>query len=686
MDKELIYNAIAEFFNSKETKNDSRKIGEKYFYVNTKKSNEGASFIGYLIKEKKINLSLNLNIMDLCFGSANLASHIILDNNLNFNKIYFNDIDTDVSNQKIKINEKSQVLNFDFLNFKQFKDFKNNIDILIFNPTISDGDIHRKISIKENDQVVEDNSYLDIKVAFIKYCEELSLKIINDIKIDRENKTITVQIEGTKKLLDKLPNSFNNYSLICKTKSMQDYKNRASTVTKINQTISETLKDNGLIVFMGTDKQREVIFQNYNTVFKYLRDDNDIFVIQKSENTLLECFEKNGNDFVECTSDVTKDEKVESFDDIEIDNYENYAANKEIELMKKEEKKDVTETFINDTIGNLKFLHKNLLLKGVPGTGKSQTLEDIIERELDIKGEATNICRINIHSASSNADLMQGIGISTNGTNVEYKEKQGLIYNHIKKALFSPNQPFVLVLEEIQENSLNELIGDLIYLIEDKKRIKVDVSKFEDKKEYDYQAFIEQVLQDEKNEHYIEIPYLVDTSTEYRKMVLPANLYVFCTSNYRDDKKVIEDNLLRRFDVVEIYPQTQDTLGAEIFKSKEVSDFLSKLNELIEKQFEEETHPDRYLVGHANWLDITEEDNDKNKKSFYTALLKVIIEFKEIREVDFDSYTKEILEKLLKDEALSERIQAYIKACEFEYKSYKEMVEKLQRKIYTFIK
>jgi len=189
-------------------------------------------------------------------------------------------------------------------------------------------------------------------------------------------------------------------------------------------------------------------------------------------------------------------------------------------------------------------------------------------------------------------------------------------------------------------------------------------------------------LEDAKNKHYIEIPYLVDTSTAYRKMVLPSNLYLFCTSNYRDDKKVIEDNLLRRFDVVEIYPKYD-----EIFKSEDIPQFLELLNEKILVQFKEEIHPDRYLIGHSNWLEITEdvENDEEDKKLFYTALLKVIIEFKEIREVDFDSFTKEILEAVLNNETLSQRIKNYIQECHFEYKSYKEMVEKLQKEIYSFV-
>ena len=342
--------------------------------------------------------------------------------------------------------------------------------------------------------------------------------------------------------------------------------------------------------------------------------------------------------------------------------------------------------FTNYTLGNLSFPYKNLLLKGVPGTGKSQTIENILRNDLKLNKKSGNVCRINIHSASSNTDLMQGIGIESNDGKIEYKEKQGLIFNHIKKALFAPNQPFVLVLEEIQENSLNELIGDLIYLIEDNKRVTVDTSKFEDGKEYDYQEFIEEVLKDKQNSHYIEIPYLIDTSTVYRKMVLPSNLYIFCTSNYRDDKKVIEDNLLRRFDVVEIYPQTQEQLGKDIFKSKDISDFLVHLNKEILNKFKDELHPDRYLVGHANWLEITEEESDKNKKLFYTALLKVLIEFKEIREVDFDAYTKDIIKEVCTNENLSNRIKNYIEICNFKYESYKEMIEKLQKKIYHFLK
>jgi len=310
----------------------------------------------------------------------------------------------------------------------------------------------------------------------------------------------------------------------------------------------------------------------------------------------------------------------------------------------------------NKIFGNLTFPLKTLLLKGVPGTGKSRAIENIINDKLQLKDQKQNILRISIHSASSNADLMQGIGISSKDGKIEYKEKQGLILNFIEKATFNPNQPFVLVLEEIQENSLNELIGDLIYLIEDDKRAKGYEA---DDEVYGYQELIEKIITSNPETAYVEVPYLVNSSTEYRKMIMPDNLYIFCTSNYRDDKKVIEDNLLRRFEVLEIYP-----------KASVVHDycreFFEQLNENILTKLEDEIHPDRFLIGHSNWLKVD------NEQSFYRAFLKVVVEFKDIKEVEFNDF-KEIVQELPLTQELN-------------FNSYKNLIEELQTKAgYDFL-
>ena len=311
----------------------------------------------------------------------------------------------------------------------------------------------------------------------------------------------------------------------------------------------------------------------------------------------------------------------------------------------------------------------NLLLKGVPGTGKSLLVNNLI-KQLNIASD--NVLRINIHSASSNADLMQGISVTTTTEKqVQYAEKTGLVLDLINKAICLPNKLFALVLEEIQENSLNELIGDLIYLIEEDKRTDVSQLKFSDsaKKEVvysfeDMSDLIEKTIT--KPINYISMPYLVSSETKIKKLIFPKNIYVFCTSNYRDDRKIIEDNLLRRFDLMELYPK-YDLNGC--FEPK-VLKWLEQLNTNILQVMTErgEIHPDRYLIGHAVFKGVYDLDSDY----FARALLKVITEFKDIREIDFATI-KSILAGL------------YLPIDSSELQNYIELIRPLQDLAYTCI-
>ncbi|MCK9454007.1 AAA family ATPase [Sulfurimonas sp.] len=709
MSKESIYKQIENFNNTKENPNDPKPLGSKYFYIDSKKASESALFIKELIHLSKLSLSNSLNIMDLCFGSANLTSHVIFDTPLNIDHIYLNDLETSVTNQNIDLDSKITILNNDFLNFTQFLSYEKTIDFLVFNPTISDTERFRKISIQDSDKIIEYKTTLPIKDAFEDYYKT-SNYIIKSFAVDSTFKLITIEFDNTTDELTDLPNSFNNYSIKYKTKRMNDYKDKSSTITEINKTISTVLKDDGVVLFVGTDSQRKAIFQNYNVTYRYIRSDNDVFIMQKKDIKVIECYELIDNSFVlneDCQA--TKINDAASNDNIndlfkELDDLNTSSSVKCINLNIKQADKTMKTgeiekfMFSNALKGKLTFPHKNILLKGVPGTGKSKTIDNIIfdDDKLNMGEIQNNILRINIHSASSNSDLMQGISISTtdNKQNVIYKEKQGAILSHIFKAIYKPKQPFVLILEEIQENSLNELIGDLIYLIEDTKRTAIELD-IPDGTGISYDELFNKIDQkfkeNDKTLHHVELPSLVENSDTNIKMIIPKNLFIFCTSNYRDDKKVIEDNLLRRFDVIEIYPKNRKQVGKDengeyIFKSDDVSKFLEKLNNQILEQFKNETHPDRYMIGHANWLDI-QEDSEDSQIAFYKALLKVIIEFKEIREIDFDSEVKPILEEVFrKDENISNRLEGYLKIFynddKLELKSYKNIVDILQQKVY----
>jgi hypothetical protein len=633
MNKEELYQQIENFkqeLAKKYLKNNIKEVDRDFYYVSTEEAIEKASFVKYLIDNGHIENSYN-TILDMTFGSGNLISHIVFDNDITYETLYLNDTNIDRTNQNIKdYIDNCTILDYDILEDSISKDI--NVNLIILNPQLGgsyEGDLYQQRQEKEKNQDI----------------------------------------------LNKLALNINTY-----------------------------LDSGATVLFYGEDKDFKALFGECNYI-RYKSESKQLYIV-KNDLEYEKCFQKINKEFkeIDCNNeDLDNNDEVEDFDTLDLVLGScNDSKEDENETLNNNQKcinldADKLSKFSNETKGNIKFPYKNILFKGVPGTGKSETIKNIITDKLDMKELADNVLRINIHSASSNSDLMQGISISTtkDNENVLYREKQGAILNHIFKAIYKPKQPFVLVLEEIQENSLNELIGDLIYLIEDKKRTTIDLT-IPDNTEIAYDELFSKINEkakgNDKSLDYVELPSLVENSQNNTKMIVPDNLFIFCTSNYRDDKKVIEDNLLRRFDVIEIYPKNREQLGKDekneyIFKSDDISKFLEKLNNRILEQFKNETHPDRYMIGHANWLDVKEEDNDDNRVAFYKALLKVIIEFKEIREIDFDNEVKPILENVFKDiKLISDKLEQYLKIFynddKLELKSYKHIVDLLQKEVY----
>ncbi len=590
MNKEEVYNQINHF--KKELFPKLHQISvkqlEKFvFYVNDEDAKDKANFIEDLIKNELMTNNYN-TILDLTFGSGNLTSHLILENNIKYKQLIFNDTNIENSNQNIiNVMDDSIVKSLNILDISNFDTI--DADLIILNPQISGG-----------------------------YEGDIS--------------------------------KVNNYK------------------SKLNKIIDYFFNKNTIIVFYGIENNFKDLFDDKKYI-RYICQNNQLYIINK-EFTENKCYEKIENIFVLNKDCVAREDMVEEnlnisefvdeLNKIDLDTNIDGITYKESTVSSSKGKGSFK--FSNEPKGNLEFLYKNILFKGVPGTGKSRAIDTIIKDNLELDKNDNNILRINIHSASSNSDLMQGIGISTSDNgNIKYSEKQGLILDIIKRATFHPNQPFVLILEEIQENSLNELIGDLIYLIEDDKRTQLIANN----KTYEsYEKLVDEWIENNKDIDNIKIPYLVNDSTNYKKMIMPNNLFIFCTSNYRDDKKIIEDNLLRRFEVIEIYP-------SDIVVNDYIKDFFTSLNDSILVIMTDEIHPDRFMIGHAIWKDVKDED------TFYKSFSKLITEFKDIREIEFDTF-KDIIKET--------KIPDYVSFNIEDSQNYYELIQYVQEKIkYGFI-
>ena len=682
--KQEIFEQIRAFNNTEYGRKTT--IAEQYYFVEDDVAEDCSNFVKFLVEQKKVNFSKS-NIADMAFGSGNLTSHIVLDNINDFSKITFNDKNKEANTKLFEKFDtgKAELTQFDFLNKSEWN-YKSTFDIAILNPLIGGGLENHKVDFKDKDPIISNKTIKD----YLGLDKSFAVKQIDDeskILITAEGKKVGEAKESLKNI-----EIFNYYDVFAKTDKSKEWGSHTDNV-KFRQTLNKILKPEGTIIFFGEEKYFNSLFADFNTVFEYSQEGSKkIFIATKkgSEKIIIKYKKENGKFIIDDgkTDNVEQEdinitdiessigETLDKISDIKIS--ETSAGSVKSENNKQSNEKE--EPFIIDVTpkGKLDFKHKNILLKGVPGTGKSR----LIDKKLLVKLELNNIIketdpnnflydnilRINVHSASSNADLMQGIGLTTNTENqIEYKEKQGLILNKLEQAIKHPNQAFAIILEEIQENSLNELIGDLIYLIEEDKR--VDISKYftENKVYPSFEAFVNELTEKQKDIHFVEIPYLVSNKVkEHRKLIVPNNLYFFCTSNYRDDKKIIEDNLLRRFTLIELYPKES------VIEKAEVQTFLKQLNNAILKEFKDkEIHPDRFLIGHAYWINVD------NEIKFYQALLKTITEFKDIREIEFGD-----IEPVLKDLKLPFGTDKDLLTSA---NNYKEIIDKLQKEAFKDI-
>ncbi len=108
----------------------------------------------------------------------------------------------------------------------------------------------------------------------------------------------------------------------------------------------------------------------------------------------------------------------------------------------------------------------------------------------------------------------------------------------------------------------------------------------------------------------------------------------------------------------------------------EYQNFFKKLNENILKVLKDEIHPDRFLIGHSNWI-IKDENKEKinKKQNFYRAFLKIVVEFKDVKEIEFDDFKRIAKDIVLPNEA---ELTAW--------SSYKDLITEIQTKAwYDFL-
>ncbi|MGE4457444.1 MAG: McrB family protein, partial [Arcobacteraceae bacterium] len=227
---------------------------------------------------------------------------------------------------------------------------------------------------------------------------------------------------------------------------------------------------------------------------------------------------------------------------------------------------------------------KNIILYGAPGVGKTHNTNKLInlidesksEKEIfnaikENKNETitlnddlkSRVKFITFHQSFGYEDFIEGFRPNHEGN---IKIEKGIFHNICTEAIKEENKDknYYLVIDEINRGNISKIFGELITLIEDDKRDKIEVT----------------------------LPY----SKEPFKV--PSNLFIIGTMNSTDKSiALIDIALRRRFTFLKMKPN--EILVPDIAKS-----IFSQINQKIS-----ETIGEDYKIGHSYFMNISNEDD-----------------------------------------------------------------------------
>lgn len=177
----------------------------------------------------------------------------------------------------------------------------------------------------------------------------------------------------------------------------------------------------------------------------------------------------------------------------------------------------LSEVWLDRVLGLLR-LKKQLVLQGVPGTGKTHVARCLARLLTHNRPECVRL--VQFHPAYSYEEFVEGIrarGVEVNGRReVSFPVEDGVLCEFAHQAALRPSEPHVLIIDELNRGHLPRIFGELLYLLE-------------------------------YRDHAVTLPY---SKREFR---LPDNLFLLATMNPLDRSAMVLDQALRRrFSFVEM--------------------------------------------------------------------------------------------------------------------------------------
>ena len=116
---------------------------------------------------------------------------------------------------------------------------------------------------------------------------------------------------------------------------------------------------------------------------------------------------------------------------------------------------------VSDLVGLLQR-HKNLLLTGVSGTGKTYLAQQVARALVGNGGKLGQIEQVAFHPSYDYADFVEGLRPSGAGFVLE----QGSFKSFCGRALEQPDQPFVFIIDDFNQGDVRTILGEVVMLLD----------------------------------------------------------------------------------------------------------------------------------------------------------------------------------------------------------------------------
>ncbi|GAA8468245.1 hypothetical protein HpBT249_05850 [Helicobacter pylori] len=274
---------------------------------------------------------------------------------------------------------------------------------------------------------------------------------------------------------------------------------------------------------------------------------------------------------------------------------------------------------------------KNIILYGVPGSGKSYTLQR------DYCNDNSVVEKIVFHPDYSYSDFVGQIMPSVDDSGiVSYKFNPGPFTNILKKAYHNPQIKHVLVIDEINRGNAPAIFGEIFQLLD---RLKHDKDGFKKgSSEYAINNMdIANIVHNDKN----------------ASIRIPSNLWIIATMNTSDQNVFTLDTAFQRRFSMQFIENSFENVDDD-FKNMKILDtditwqkFCTTINEKIAQNNEglSSMEDKRFGVYFVNIDDL------KSKENFAHKVIKYLWDdvFKFDRNIIFDTIKFNTLEAVVKN-------------------------------------